>query len=454
MSAESKREGGRGAKAVIVAGGGAMGAIYLTGPNLSGTLPLLDSLPVIDRQVVLISTLSLIYLAAAGTVISRRCGTGGVTLFIVLAGLLFRASLVLSPPHLSTDVYRYVWDGRVQEAGINPYLYPPSSPELSHLRDEAVYPRINRKDYPTVYPAGAQLLFRLFAAGGGDSVSAIKALMSLFDALTILLLLALIQLVGARSELVLLYAWNPLVVHEISQNGHLEGVTIFFIVLALLLHLAERRAWGVVALAVAASLKLYPALLLPALLNRGERIRGAALFSICFAAAYLPYLDAPERITGFLPRYFTWDYERFNLALRPLLAKLFPALSYGLLSGLMVLALGVAGLAVLLRHKPPGGVIGSGSLMMGLMLILMPVALHPWYVLPLVAFQPLLPSPAWILFSCAVPLSYLKYTSEAGMVPRWVLAVEYLPLFLLLSLEITRPLPPPWRERLTQRRLS
>ena len=58
-----------------------------------------------------------------------------------------RLALLFVEPYLSTDIYRYVWDGRVQAAGINPYRYMPIAPELAHLRDAAIFPNINRADY-------------------------------------------------------------------------------------------------------------------------------------------------------------------------------------------------------------------------------------------------------------------------------------------------------------------
>jgi hypothetical protein len=70
--------------------------------------------------------------------------------------------------------------------------------------------------------------------------------------------------------------------------------------------------------------------------------------------------------------------------------------------------------------------------MMGLQIILMPVALHPWYILPLIPFLAFYPAPAWLLFSGLVALSYLKYASPGGVMPTWVLLLEYLPLFALL----------------------
>ena len=66
-----------------------------------------------------------------------------------------RLGLLFAEPYLSTDIYRYIWDGRVQAAGINPYRYMPIAPELSHLRDAAIFPNINRPDYAvTIYPPG------------------------------------------------------------------------------------------------------------------------------------------------------------------------------------------------------------------------------------------------------------------------------------------------------------
>jgi alpha-1,6-mannosyltransferase len=82
-------------------------------------------------------------------------------LIVVLGlALAMRLVLVVIDPMLSTDLYRYVWDGRVQAAGINPYAYVPADPALAALRDGAIYPHINRADYAvTAYPPVAQMFF-------------------------------------------------------------------------------------------------------------------------------------------------------------------------------------------------------------------------------------------------------------------------------------------------------
>ena len=102
-----------------------------------------------------------------------------------------RLLTLTAPPILSSDMYRYVWDGRVQLAGINPYRYVPAAdPELAFLRDAAVYPHINRAEYAhTVYPPAAQAIFAL-AAIATPGVFGMKAMMAAFDVLAIVALTA------------------------------------------------------------------------------------------------------------------------------------------------------------------------------------------------------------------------------------------------------------------------
>src|ERR1044072_1458122 len=126
---------------------------------------------------------SAIYLLAAWIV--TRARPSNSTLLIVIAfAILFRVSILFAPPYLSDDIYRYVWDGRVQAAGINPYRYIPAAPELAHLRDETIYPKINRKDWAhTIYPPVAQVVFFL-TTRISESVTWMKATMLLFDLVT------------------------------------------------------------------------------------------------------------------------------------------------------------------------------------------------------------------------------------------------------------------------------
>ncbi len=358
-----------------------------------------------------------------------------LVIIIIFFSIFFRVFLVpTNPKVLSKDMYRYVWDGRVQQNGINPYLYPPSSEQLKSLRDAKIYPNINRKNYPTIYPAGAQLLFRVFHILAGDRVFGFKGLMVFFDMMTLLLLFATLKAHGFEETRIYIYAWNPLVIFEIGYSGHLEGLTVFLMVLAFYLNAKNRKVPAVIALAFSSATKLYPALLLPALLNQGERIKGGLVFVGSVLFLYLPFLTAGNKITGFLPIYFKNPYESFNLGLKYLIMRLFPELDYFFLTIIFMLVLMAVGFYFLLKEKQKEQVVRCAYILIGLLLILMPASLHAWYVIILIPFLTFFPSIGWLIFTCTVPLSYIKYVSPMGVMPVWVLFLEYLPLFALLSI--------------------
>ncbi|NNL77002.1 MAG: DUF2029 domain-containing protein [Desulfobacterales bacterium] len=186
-------------------------------------------------------------------------------------------------------------------------------------------------------------------------------------------------------------------------------------------------------LALAAAVKMYPALLLVAFLNRGDRIKGIVTFSATMILLYLPFLGAGSKISGFLPVYLKNPYESFNLGLKYFLMRLIPGLDYFLLSLLFIIALVIAGIIVFLKDKKNAEVVKYAYILTGLLMILMPASLHPWYVILIIPYLVIYPNPAWLIFTCTVTLSYLKYTSPQGIMPTWILLAEYLPLFALLA---------------------
>src|ERR1700674_4046062 len=156
-------------------------------------------------------------------------------LIIILAGAVaMRLALLFVEPYLSSDLYRYIWDGRVQAAGINPYRYVPGAPELAQLRDPSIFPNINRADYAvTIYPPVAQALF--FAVTRvSEGVVAWKAALLLFEAGTVAAIIALLRRQDAPATRVAAYAWHPLPVWEIAGNGHVDAAMIALLLLAVL----------------------------------------------------------------------------------------------------------------------------------------------------------------------------------------------------------------------------
>ncbi len=421
----------------IVGLGSLSAAIYLINFKIRDLVPAFSGLSDIELYVIMFLFLSALYLCGVFVVLKmilQDQSSWSLTGIIILLAIIFRFCLIPSDPQvLSKDIYRYIWDGRVQQNGINPYLYPPGADELETMRDDQIFPNINRKEYPTLYPAGAQVFFRIFYALAGDSVTAYKAIMVFFDILTLLVLTALLRAYGFKAPRIIVYAWNPLVVFEIAYSGHLEGLTVFLMIAALYLHVIHKNIPAIIMLALSAAVKLYPALLLAALLNRGDRIKGILAFSTTIMLLYLPFIGAGSKISGFLPVYLKNQYESFNLVLKDLLMRLIPALDYYLLSLLFIIALAIAAVLVFLKEKKDIEVLRYAYILTGLLMILMPASLHPWYVILILPFLVIYPNPAWLIFTCTVSLSYLKYASPQGIMPTWVLLAEYLPLVALLS---------------------
>jgi hypothetical protein len=381
--------------------------------------------------------LSVLYLISIYLLFKHRSlwvHSKSILFVILILAVIFRACLLPTDPAvLSKDMYRYIWDGRVQQNGINPYQHPPDADELRELRDNKIYPSLNRKSYPTLYPAGAQIFFRLFHMIVGESVIGYKSLMTLFDVLTLFVLLALLRVYGFDDTRVLIYAWNPLVIFEIAYSGHLESLTVFWMVLALYLNATHKPMLAVASLAISSAIKLYPALLLPALLNPGERLKGILTFAASIVLLYLPFFIAGRKVLGFLPIYLQDPYESFNLGLKYLMMYLLPHLNYYLLSKIFLLGLIAAGSVIFFKSKQRDQAIRYAYLLMALLIVLMPASLHAWYVIVLIPFLCFYPAVAWLLFSCTVTLSYLKYVAPSGIMPTSVLVLEYGPLITLLA---------------------
>ncbi len=182
---------------------------------------------------------------------------------VVAFGLLFRLTLLPAEPSLSDDVYRYVWDGRVQAAGINPYRHAPDSPELEHLRDERLHPRINHPHIPTIYPPAAQFLF-LACSFVASSVWCFKVVFVLIDLLAAWFVWRVLRQRGVPPGGLLVYMWSPLLVIETAGSGHMDVVGLALLSCGLAAVTSRRAPVAVSALAGACLAKLMPVAFLPA----------------------------------------------------------------------------------------------------------------------------------------------------------------------------------------------
>ena len=251
-------------------------------------------------HVVFVLIEGLIYAGAAWMITTGRMNlsTGAI---LAIAALLRITVLGLAPYH-SSDIFRYIWDGRVQGAGINPYLYIPNDAALSALRDSAIWPNINRADYAhTIYPPAAEALYFL-ATRVSQTIVWMKTVLVLFEAGAIAVLLRLLDGENLPRQRILLYAWSPLPVWEFAGSGHVDAAMMAFAVAAVLLRRRGADVAAGAALGLAVLVKFFPLVLLPALWRRWEWRLPVACAAI-IALFYLLYSGAGWKVLGFLPNY-------------------------------------------------------------------------------------------------------------------------------------------------------
>jgi hypothetical protein len=374
----------------------------------------------LDHFIIAVLFQGLVWVAAA-VIVARRAVRPSLALILITAALM-RLVALTAPVYLSDDIYRYIWDGRVQAAGINPYRFIPTDANLTPLRDQAVFPNINRNNYaPTIYPPVAQMLF--FAATRlGETVPTIKLVLVMVEAIGIGALLLVLRSVGTARENILLYAWHPLPVWEIAGSGHIDAGVVTLVALALAAAVTGRRAWSGAALAAATLVKFFPVVLVPALWrparsNLGDW-RWLSAFVAVIVAAYLPYLGAGSGVLGFLPAYVAEEnltsgggFWALDLAAR---AVPVPVIVYlGVAAALMA---GLAVVALLRSTDPRASLAWTAVLATAATLFASPH--YAWYFVWLVAL--LCVAPWWPAFWPTLTAVLLYWEPKTGHIPLWV----------------------------------
>ena len=381
----------------------------------------------IDARAEVTDFLILITIAAGAYVVTlwliARSGEASRRELVIclIMALAWRFPLLTSAPILSDDVYRYIWDGRVQRLGYNPYTSAPDDPAL-----QEVHTAVTRKIHPTsaalptIYPPAAQLFFR-GVTSVHESVRAMTLAVLVCDVLIVVIILQWLATTQRDPWWVLAYAWHPLVAVEGAGAAHVDVLGVLFVMLTAY---ALARRWPMVAavsLAIAVTVKFLPIVLAP-LLWRRVRMRDAALAGVIALALFLPFV----RGAGWFPVGSLGVYAerwRFNgLVFEWLEPSLGTA---GVLALVTIAGLTVAACA---RRCLPQNAPAAWAWPMATALLLLPVV-YPWYLLWLTPFLIARSTAPLVVWSLGVFFTYAVWHSElsgAGWVlPEWVKPVEY-----------------------------
>jgi alpha-1,6-mannosyltransferase len=380
----------------------------------------------------------IVYLAAVWIVSRIESRRSTIVAVLVIAGLL-RISVVFTAPYLSDDVYRYIWDGRVQAAGINPYRFVPSDKQLQALRDPAIYPHINRRDYArTIYPPAAEVVF-LAVTRISESVTWMKLAMVGLEAIAIGLIIKLLSARHLPAERVLIYAWHPLALWEIAGSGHVEALLVALIVLALWCRSRDLRPLTGVALAGAALVKLFPVVLFPAFYRRWDWKMPMAM-AATFLVAYVPYAGIGAGALGFLPGYFQeeglihgWGIFPLSVATRLFGLPEASGKAYLIFAATILAALGL--FLVMRKTAPSNENYVSGTLLLALTFTVLLSAHYAWYFLwlvPILCFRVYVPA---LYLTLASFLLYELLLHTSGSVFFRIGTLLYVPFLLLVLID-------------------
>jgi hypothetical protein len=368
-----------------------------------------------ERQVLYFESAALIVFVAAIVVFARTAVKSSVARWVVLGfGAVLQLIAIHRPPVDSDDDFRYLWDGKVQLAGIDPYRYAPSSSALGSVRDNYLFPagpcghyplaggactRINLPTVHTIYPPVAEGVFalvRIVSFGHGDQFPLQVA--AALGALAVALLLAR---QGRPLWTVALWAWCPVTVIELGNNAHIDWLAVLLAVLALTASARRRFVAAGILLGAGFATKLYPGLLGVAMLKRRPWLVVAAAMGTV-VLVYLPHvLAVGTSVVGYLPTYLNQGGYGNGHQYR-LLALVLPTVARAPVAVVIVVAV----IAWALVRTDPDHPERSALIVMGTSILAATPTL-PWYTLLLLALAALAARPEWLGVVAAPTIEYL-----------------------------------------------
>ena len=368
----------------------------------------------------------------------------------VWMAISFRVLLLFSIPTLSDDFYRFLWDGRLLDLGVNPYLQTPDEfLEQGQLTeaDLMLYRSLNFTQYHTLYPPIPQFTHWLAASFGGSSmvwqVVLLRIPIILAEIVSILLLVRLLPAVGVEARNALIYGLNPLVILELTGNLHHEAYVVLFLLIAISMLVYRRHLLAAVGVGLAVGSKLLPIIFLPFL---GFRIGGrkAILFGAVSLATvailYVPFMHSEilEGMSQSTSLYF--QRFEFNASLYYIVRTVgYWWKGYNIIqtAGPWLGVISGAGRLIFSIFATRGQVTTATG-MLGILMIYLSLSttVHPWYITPLVMLGCLTRFTFPVAWSYLIFLSYMGYTSSGYSEPSILILIEYVLLYGWLVFEI------------------
>jgi alpha-1,6-mannosyltransferase len=406
-----------------------------------------------------------VFLLAIGAVPSGPRGKSLYT-WVIIVGIALRATMTVSTPILENDYLRYLWDGAVAANGWSPYRFSPEAvlqgintvpDELLRLGDDGrgTLAGISYPHLRTIYPPVAQAAFAIAHFFKPWSLISLRLVLLLFDAATLLLLIATLRSLDRSPLWIVIYWWNPLIVKEFVNSAHLDVITLPLVVGAVMLTIRQRYVWAAGSLALATGAKLWPVVVLPVvlspLLRRPVRlIVPLTMFVLIAGALSIPiYTAGLDTSSGFVAYAKTWEmndalYMLFLWAVQFVLGMLqFDAGTAQVVTRVLVALILVALIGWVSRTGTADAEqLWERSLLIVSATFLLSPTQFPWYYTWVVPFLVIRPRASLLVLNALVFLYYLRFYFKAlnnvDFFDYGIVWVEFLPVWCLLLWEWVR----------------
>ncbi len=370
---------------------------------------------------------------------------------ILTDAIIIRVLLILCIPRLSDDYHRFVWDGEIQTQDHDPYTELPSELTDRNAQLETAFEQMNSRDYYSVYPPVMQWVFHAAAMIPGNntwySIIFLRLILILADIGILLVGFEILKLLKRPIADMALYAFNPLVIIELTGNLHFEGLMIFFSLLALYLLMKanthKQQAISALSFSAGVLTKLVNLLFLPALLRRLGFGKALAYYMLVIgftALAFYPFLSEAliSNFSSSLDLYFR-NFE-FNASIYALSMELashwrphYTAQFVGPI--LAITSLTVIVLVSLIRKADTWQDFMVTILFVLFIHLLFSSTVHPWYVINLLAISVFTRLRFPVVWSLMVVISYFMYGNDLYEVP-WMIALEYAVVLIYFVYEL------------------
>lgn len=424
-----------------------------------------DSIPLIDKPVLaLVGILIFAGLVFLFTVfkIPRADLAKNQLLWVIGIGIVLRLLMLFTTPILEDDYFRYLWDGAVTAKGINPYKYSPEEvlkgvqvpEELVALAEESgdIIHSINHPQIRTIYPPVAQAFFAVSYALDSWNLTTWKIVLLIMDLATLSLIFSALGILKLPSSYLLIYWWNPLLLKEIFNSGHLDVLVFPFVLSALIAATQNRYIRSTLTLIVGIGIKLWPAFLLPIIIRPiiskpKQLISVLILAAVSIGALFLPiYFSGLDSSSGFIAYGQSWQNNDSAFRILVYISEVgLNLLGYEVfhkytIARFIVIAL----IAFWILYVAFGKAFRNSDLFTKSLYIvafafLVSPTQFPWYytwLIPLLAIKPRF---SLLLLTALLPLYYLRYYFEPRgqleVFTNIIIWIEFVPVWLLLIWE-------------------